>query len=90
MVVQVCPNKSSKTWKEIVDKYGEDLAYAAYIRNGEVIPPLSYVDNMLVSQNNINLQEKAHQEVDPFQLEVNQELFVILEQADLELDQAIE
>ena len=62
MAVQICPNKSSKAWKEIVDKYGEDLAYAAYIKNGEDIPSLSYVDNMINEVKSTKLQEKNNQQ----------------------------
>jgi hypothetical protein len=40
-----CPNKNSKDWLNISNKYGENIAWASYIRNGEEIPPLSYVDN---------------------------------------------
>ena len=43
-MVLSCPNKSHPDWKAIVEKYDERVAYAAYIANGEEIPPLSFVD----------------------------------------------
>jgi hypothetical protein len=46
-MVAVCPNKSHPDWKAIVSKHGEDVAWAAYISNGEVIPSVAYVDDHL-------------------------------------------
>jgi hypothetical protein len=43
-MVTTCPNKSHPDWKAIAGKYGDDVAWAAYITNGEVIPPIEYVD----------------------------------------------
>ena len=57
-MVDICPNKSHKDWKAIEAKYGEDVAYAVYIKNGEDIPSLSYVDNLLNKDSNKNFQKQ--------------------------------
>ena len=43
----MCPNTNHKDWKDIVNKYGEDVAYASYIAWGEEIPSLQEVDNYI-------------------------------------------
>lgn len=57
-MVNKCPNKSHKDWKDIVNKYGEDIAYALYIKNGEEIPSPSYADSILNNNPNINKQNQ--------------------------------
>ena len=57
-MINICPNKSHKDWKAIEAKYGEDIAYAAYIKNGEEIPSLSYVDNLFNKNSNQNFKKQ--------------------------------
>lgn len=33
-----CPNTNHKDWKAIVNKYGEDTAWASYIAAGKLFP----------------------------------------------------
>jgi len=42
-----CPNINHQDWKDIVEKYGEDTAWASYIAWGEIIPSLQEVDNLM-------------------------------------------
>jgi len=35
-----CPNKNNPVWKELESRYGKELAYYAYDKNGEDIPSL--------------------------------------------------
>jgi len=46
-MVNKCPNKSSKFWKDIVAKYGENGAWALYIANGEDIPSLKRAETLI-------------------------------------------
>jgi hypothetical protein len=34
----ICPNKNDPAWKRLVAEIGEDRAYIAFFRNGDVIP----------------------------------------------------
>lgn len=59
-----CPNTNHKDWKDIVNKYGERTAWAAYLAWGETIPTLSQVDfylgeNSRVFENVSESQSKA-------------------------------
>lgn len=45
-----CPNKSSKAWKDLVEKYGETIAYALYIKSGDNIPTLNEAISILSTQ----------------------------------------
>ena len=42
-----CPNKNSQDWKNLVDKYGETLAFTVFLRAGEKIPSLKEAEELL-------------------------------------------
>lgn len=42
-----CPNKNSKEWQDLVNKYGETVAYVAFLRAGEKVPSLEEAEAIL-------------------------------------------
>jgi len=47
----LCPNKSSKEWKHLISKVGEDVALEMFINNGFDIPNVSSVDVNPIKRN---------------------------------------
>lgn len=39
-MANVCPNTSSQAWKDLVNRFGEDIAWALYVKSGDNIPTL--------------------------------------------------
>lgn len=55
-----CPNKSSQEWKALVEVYGEDAAYLAYLKANEDIPSLEEAKFLLgVNENGMRLDSKS-------------------------------
>lgn len=46
----VCPNKSSKEWKSLVEQLGEDRAMLAFIRNNSEIPSFEKARELLTNR----------------------------------------
>lgn len=58
----VCPNKNSKEWKDLVNRFGTKVAWAVYTRAGDNIPSLRealrIVDSLGIKYEPISLQER--------------------------------
>lgn len=39
-MANVCPNISSQAWKDLVNRFGEDITWALYVKSGDNIPTL--------------------------------------------------
>jgi hypothetical protein len=46
----ICPNKSSKEWKELSSKLGEDRATLAFFRNNGIIPELGKARELITNK----------------------------------------
>lgn len=61
-MANICPNTSSQAWKDLVNRFGEDIAWALYVKSGDNIPTLRQALNTLSSLNikytPISLEEK--------------------------------
>ena len=50
-MANVCPNTSSQAWRDLVNRFGEDIAWALYVKSGDNIPTLRQALETLKSLN---------------------------------------
>lgn len=61
-MANVCPNTSSQAWRDLVNRFGEDITWSLYVRAGDNIPPLRQaletVKSMNITYEPISIEEK--------------------------------
>ena len=88
--MSICPNVSSKEWKNLVDAHGEDGAYKKWLQNGKEIPGVANVamGNSAVLIKNLQKKVDATVSINP-DLDVTAKLVKDKEQTRIEINPSL-